>query len=119
MTTVLDTPTLSDRDVATHNHTSLIGSSITHLPSPGETPVGPRRSLRKATLDDKFNIVGALVASITLTSLLFGWFTPLIGGVGYVVVAFVLFVGFYIILAALRSAPQPCARDGRISEQGV
>ncbi len=106
MTTVLDPPTLSDTDVATDNDTSLIGSSITHLPSPGETPVGPRRSLRKATLDDKFNIVGALVASVALTSLLFGWFTPLIGGVGYVVVAFVLFVGFYIILVALRADRQ-------------
>lgn len=106
MTTVLDAPTRSEVDVVAAAESSLISSSITHLSLPGDAPVGPRRSLHRATLDDRFNIVGALVASIALTSLLFGWFTPLIGGVGFVVVAFILFVGFYIILVALRSDRQ-------------
>ena len=106
MTTVLDAPTRSEVDIVADAESSLISSSITHLSLPGDAPVGPRRSLRRATLDDQFNIVGALVASIALTSLLFGWFTPLIGGVGFVVVAFILFVGFYIILVALRSDRQ-------------
>jgi phosphate transport system permease protein len=106
MTTVLDAPTRSEVDIVADAESSLISSSITHLSLPGDAPVGPRRCLRRATLDDRFNIVGALVASVALTSLLFGWFTPLIGGVGFVVVAFILFVGFYIILVALRSDRQ-------------
>lgn len=78
----------------------------TTIPNAEGIETGPRRALRKATIDEKFNIVGALVASAALTSLLFGWFTPMTGGVGWVVVAFILFVGFYIMLVALRSDRQ-------------
>lgn len=78
----------------------------TTIPNAEGIETGPRRALRKATIDEKFNIVGALVASAALTSLLFGWFTPMTGGVGWVVVAFIMFVGFYIMLVALRSDRQ-------------
>jgi len=67
---------------------------------------GPRRNLRKATLDEKFNVIGAAAAAIALTTLLFGWFTPLTGVVGWVVVAFLLFLGLYVVLVALRSDRQ-------------
>lgn len=78
----------------------------TVTPSSDGIEIGPRRNLRKATLDEKFNVVGAALASIAFTTLLFGWFTPLIGGVGYVVVAFIAFIGFYILLVSLRSDRQ-------------
>jgi phosphate transport system permease protein len=68
--------------------------------------VGPRRTLRTATLDERFNIVGALVAAIALATLLFGWFTPLTGVVGWVVVAFVSFIALYSLLVSLRSDGQ-------------
>jgi phosphate transport system permease protein len=78
----------------------------TSIPSLEGIETGPRRNLRKATLDEKFNLFGAAIASIALTTLLFGWFTPLTGVVGWVVVAFLSFIGFYILLVSLRSDGQ-------------
>ena len=78
----------------------------TKTPSPGDTPVGVKRTLRRATLDERFNVIGALAAAAALTALLFGWFTPLTSAIGWVVVAFVLFIGFYSLLVALRSDGQ-------------
>jgi len=78
----------------------------TNTPKPGDSAVGPRRTLRTATLDERFNIVGALVAAVSLATLLFGWFTPLTGAIGWVVVAFISFIAFYSLLVALRSDGQ-------------
>ena len=78
----------------------------TNTPSPGDTAIGERRTLRRATLDERFNILGALAAAVALATLLFGWFTPLTGPIGWVVVAFVSFIGFYSLLVALRSDGQ-------------
>ncbi|MHC5797383.1 phosphate ABC transporter permease PstA [Lacisediminihabitans sp. FW035] len=82
------------------------GSTLTSIPTTEGIAVGARRSLRKATLDEKFNLIGAALAAVALTTLLFGWFTPLTGGIGWVVVAFLSFLGFYILLVALRSDRQ-------------
>jgi phosphate transport system permease protein len=62
-----------------------------------------QRAVRKSTLDERFNVFGALVASVTTTTLLFGWITPLSGEVGWVIVAYILFVGIYVLLTAMRS----------------
>ena len=78
----------------------------TNTPQPGDAAIGQRRTLRSATLDERFNIIGALVAAIALATLLFGWFTPLTGAVGWVVVAFVSFIAFYSLLVSLRSDAQ-------------
>ena len=78
----------------------------TNTPQPGDAAIGTRRTLRSATLDERFNIVGALVAAIALATLLFGWFTPLVGAVGWVVVAFIAFIAFYSLLVSLRSDGQ-------------
>ena len=78
----------------------------TNTPNPGDSEIGVRRTLRSATLDERFNIIGALVAAIALATLLFGWFTPLTGAVGWVVVAFVSFIAFYSLLVSLRSDAQ-------------
>ena len=64
------------------------------------------REVRKATIEERFNVAGALIASIATTALLFGWIAPLAGEIGFVIVAFVLFVGFYVLLVALRSTWQ-------------
>lgn len=68
-------------------------------------PREPRR-IRSATLDERFNVIGALVASIAITTLLFGWLTPLTGEIGWVVVALLLFIVVYVILVSLRSNGQ-------------
>jgi phosphate transport system permease protein len=78
----------------------------TNTPKLGDTAIGARRTLRSATLDERFNIIGALVAAVALATLLFGWFTPLTGVVGWVVVAFVSFIAFYSLLVSLRSDAQ-------------
>jgi len=62
-----------------------------------------RRRVRQATLEERFNLIGAAVASVAITSLLFGWFTPLTGEVGRVVVAYLIFIAVYVFLVALRS----------------
>ena len=78
----------------------------TSIPSVEGIETGPRRNLRRTTLDEKFNVIGAAAAAIALTTLLFGWFTPLTGVVGWVVVAFLLFLGLYVLLVSLRSDRQ-------------
>ncbi|CAN5165367.1 phosphate ABC transporter permease PstA [soil metagenome] len=84
----------------------LSDERLTFIPNRADAPFeppAPRRRLREATLDERFNILGALIAGPTLATLLFGWFTPLTGPIGWVVVAFISFIGFYILLVSLRS----------------
>jgi phosphate transport system permease protein len=79
---------------------------LTTLPSSAGREVGPRRRVRTATLDERFNIIGALVAGISVATLLFGWLTPMNGVVGWAVVAFISYLGFYLLLVSLRSDRQ-------------
>ena len=81
-------------------------SRRTSTPVPGDEPIGPRRQVRGATLDERFNLLGALTAAIALSTLLFGWFTPMTGAVGWAVVTFIVFIGLYALLVALRSDRQ-------------
>ncbi len=78
----------------------------TVLPVRDDVEVGPRRQIRQATSEDRFNLWGALVAGASLAILLFGWFTPLTGQVGWAIVAFLSFVGIYALLVSLRSNRQ-------------
>jgi phosphate transport system permease protein len=59
---------------------------------------GPRRRLNGIRLEEQFSLIGALVASISTTALLFGWLTPLTGAIGFVVVSFLLFLVYYVVL---------------------
>ncbi|WP_223690446.1 phosphate ABC transporter permease PstA [Leifsonia poae] len=75
----------------------------TVLPSPTRPEVGPRRAVRAATAEDRFNLWGALIAGLAVAVLLFGWFTPLTGEIGWAIVGFLAFVGLYALLISLRS----------------
>ncbi|WP_440710579.1 phosphate ABC transporter permease PstA [Herbiconiux sp. YIM B11900] len=75
----------------------------TSIPDVEGIEVGPRRGVRTATLDEKFNVVGALAGALALSTLLFGWIGPLTGVIGWFVVAFLAFLGFYMLLVSLRS----------------
>jgi phosphate transport system permease protein len=75
----------------------------TRIPSSEGVEIGPRRGVRTATLDEKFNVFGALAAGCALATLLFGWIGPLTGVVGWIVIAFIAFIGFYTLLVSLRS----------------
>lgn len=75
----------------------------TRIPDVEGIEVGPKRGVRTATLDEKFNVVGALAGALALSTLLFGWIGPLTGVIGWFVVAFLAFLGFYMLLVSLRS----------------
>ncbi|UFS59212.1 phosphate ABC transporter permease PstA [Subtercola endophyticus] len=75
----------------------------TVIPNPADTPIGPRRGVRESTLDERFNIIGALLAGPAIATVLFGWLTPLTGPVGWVVIAYLAFIGIYVLLVSLRA----------------
>ncbi len=81
----------------------------TRLPVRDDAEIGPRRRVRQATAEDRFNLWGAFAAGASLALLLFGWFTPLTGQIGWAIVAFLAFIGFYALLVSLRSNGQGVA----------
>lgn len=87
------------------------GSAHAHtvLPPEDRGEIGPRRDLSQTTSEDRFNLWGALVAGMALALLLFGWFAPLTGEVGWTIVAFLSFIGIYALLVSLRSNRQTVA----------
>ncbi|CAM5385371.1 phosphate ABC transporter permease PstA [Leifsonia shinshuensis] len=85
------------------------GRARTVIPSAEGVEVGEKRQLHVSTAEDRFNLWGALAASAALALLLFGWFAPLTGGVGWAVVAYLGFVGLYALLVSLRSSRQDVA----------
>ncbi len=69
-------------------------------------PTGPRRSLRGATRMEVFDVLGAAVAAVATSSLLFGKLTAMHGGIGWFVVSLLSFVGYYALLVSLHSSRQ-------------
>lgn len=82
------------------SRTSVVSSS-TGLPDSRD-----RREVRSSTLDERFNVIGAAAAAIAIATLLFGWLTPLSGEIGWTIIAFISFIGVYVLLTALRSDRQ-------------
>lgn len=60
-----------------------VADGHTSLPPEDRGEIGPRRDLSQTTSEDRFNLWGALVAGMALALLLFGWFAPLTGEVGW------------------------------------
>jgi phosphate transport system permease protein len=63
-----------------------------------ETPDSPRRAVRGYTPRQLFDLFGSLIGAVALATLLFGWFLPLDGPIGWFVVAFVSFLGLYALM---------------------
>lgn len=84
-------------------HTS---AGRTHVNSMAGGPDGFRRDVRGMTARQRFELVGGAVAAVCLASLLFGWFAPLSGPIGWVVVAFLGFLGLYVLLVSLDADSQ-------------
>ena len=78
----------------------------TQLPNLESIEIGPKRGIRSVRVDDRFNILGAAGAAIAVATLLFGWIAPLSGGVGWVIVALIAFIGFYALLVGLTADRQ-------------
>jgi phosphate transport system permease protein len=84
------------------------GTTVVDRPAAGPD-LRERRGVRQSTLDEKFNVLGAAAAAIAIATLLFGWITPLNGAIGWVIVAFISFIGAYVLLVSLRSDRQDVA----------
>lgn len=76
---------------------------MTFTPDVSAIPEAPRRDLRGMRAEDVFNLLGALAAGAATATLLFGWIAPLTGGVGWFVVAFLVFIGIYAYLVRLKA----------------
>lgn len=85
------------------------GDAGTTIPDTSNVEVGERRTLRGMRLEERFELIGAAAAAVALSTLLFGWLTPLIGAVGWGVVAYLAFLGFYVLLVSLRADRQEVA----------
>jgi len=83
--------------------TELLPSVRTTLPDATAETDGPRRTVRGFTAAQRFDLIGALAAGVCLATLLFGWFAPLNGAIGWAVVAFACFLGLYMLLIWLHS----------------
>lgn len=68
-----------------------------------DVPEAARRRIRGSTLAAKFDALGAAAAALGFTGLLYWWFSPLTGAVGAVVIGYIVFIGFYALLASLGS----------------
>jgi phosphate transport system permease protein len=90
--------------------------TVTMAPSPSvvnDTDAPPpetRRATGGVRATDRMALVGAAVASLSLTSLLFVRLTPFSGVLGFVVVAYLLFVGVYSLLVSFDERG-PVVRD--------
>ncbi|MFD4028772.1 phosphate ABC transporter permease PstA [Streptomyces sp. NPDC058576] len=69
-----------------------------------------RRSLRLGRASDTFALLGAAAAALATTGLLFWRMLPFNGAVGFVVVAYVLFLGMYGLLVSF-DEDGPAIRD--------
>lgn len=65
------------------------------------TPPDVPRPIRAVRTADVLEIVGAALAALSLTSLMFFVLTPLSGVLGYVVVGYALFVALYALLVSM------------------
>jgi phosphate transport system permease protein len=84
----------------------------TTLPARGPRPAGPPqpRPLSIVRLGDVVAVAGSLGAAICTTALLWTQIGPFSGILGYVVVAWCLFVGFYAVLLSM-DGDRPAMRD--------
>jgi phosphate transport system permease protein len=78
----------------------------TFIPSSEGVETAARRRIHGTPVEERFNVLGAAAAGISVTILLFGWFAPLTGQVGWAVIAFIGFLGFYAVLVSLKADGQ-------------
>jgi phosphate transport system permease protein len=75
----------------------------TTMVDPNRIDKGQKREVRKARAEDTFDIVSGAIAGISVATLLFGWFSPLQGAVGWALFSYGLFLVFYALLISFSS----------------
>lgn len=89
------TDTIPKTDTETERRTSI--------PDLDAIAEAPKRELRGIRAEDAFNLVGALAGGMATATLLFGWIAPLTGGIGWFIVAFLVFLALYAYLVRLKA----------------
>jgi phosphate transport system permease protein len=70
----------------------------TRVVPPAAGPVDPPRRIAKVRSTDLLQLLGAAAAAVSITAILFAFLAPFDGPVGYVLIAYVLFLGFYALV---------------------
>lgn len=78
--------------------TLIVQQPRTTLHTSTEEPEAPRRAVRGFSPRQLFDLFGSLAGAAALATLLFGWFLPLEGPIGWSVVAFVSFIVLYALM---------------------
>ncbi|MFI7209871.1 phosphate ABC transporter permease PstA [Micromonospora maritima] len=84
----------------------------TTIPARPDRPASGERRRTTSTVrgSDVFAVLGAAVAAVGLTTVLFTQLTPFDGALGFAVVAYLLFLSFYLVLVSLDESG-PVVRD--------
>jgi phosphate transport system permease protein len=77
-----------------------VRTTLARRPGPADAPA-QRRAVRKLSRNDVLPLAGAFFSGLCTTLLLFGRLTPMSGGLGFVAVFFVVFLGTYAALVSL------------------
>jgi phosphate transport system permease protein len=109
MMTVFDTPMV--------NEESVLAEAAAHEPPTREIHHDVPRKIHVMRVSDVLSIAGAVAASLAMTTLIFTMLAPLGGMVGFLVLAYILFLGTYAILVSFDET-WPIVRD-RVFSVGV
>ncbi|GIF96727.1 phosphate ABC transporter permease PstA [Catellatospora citrea] len=106
-----------DRDTMAETGAPLRAADVRRDAAVPERPAEPRRDTGGGRGHDRLRAVGAGAGALSLTWLVFGWIAPFDGLIGFVTVAYVLFLALYAVLVAL-DEDGPAVRD-RIAAAAV
>jgi phosphate transport system permease protein len=107
--TVFDTPMV--------NEESVLAEAAAHEPPTREIHHDVPRKIHVMRVSDVLSVAGAVAASLAMTTLIFTMLAPLGGMVGFLVLAYILFLGTYAILVSFDET-WPIVRD-RVFSVGV
>ena len=96
--------TLFDEFAAAGGTTTVVARD-----NPDAPPATPR-TIRGVRLSDVIALVGSAVAAVSLTWVLFTWLAPLSGILGFLVIAYVIFLALYAVSVRL-AYDMPMVRD--------
>lgn len=86
------------------------GRTMLPPPVPPDAPDEPRRRLVLLRTSDVFAVLGSAAAALAITFVLYTQLMPFDGALGFIVIAYVLFLGLYALLVSLDD-DGPAVRD--------
>jgi phosphate transport system permease protein len=91
--------------------TATLDEPVTDAPAEaGGPPVEALRRTSSFRPEDAYAVVGALIAALSLTSLVYTMLAPLSGPIGFVIVNWVVFIAVYALLVSV-GLPAPAIKD--------